>query len=59
MEIVGVWFNPNTFADAVALAADSKEILAGLDTEVFALPDVAGAFVRAAANESSKVLVKP
>ncbi|NQU10553.1 alcohol dehydrogenase catalytic domain-containing protein [bacterium] len=59
LEIRGVWLNPHTFEDAIALARKHQATLAALQTAVFALADVAAAFERASQPDLHKVLVKP
>lgn len=59
LEIVGAWLNPGTFAKALDMAVRLRDLLSGIDTEVFSLDEVAKAFERAAHPEAPKVLVRP
>ena len=59
LEVVGAWLNPGTFAKALAVAAQLRDLLSHIDTEIFSLDEVAKAFERAARPEAPKVLVRP
>jgi len=59
LEVVGAWLNPGTFAKALDMAVQLRDLLSEIDTEVFSLDEVAKAFERAACPEAPKVLVRP
>ena len=59
LTVTGSWLNPNTFAEAIALATEQRLLLQSLPTRTFALEDVGDAFAAAARQEAAKVLVSP
>lgn len=59
LTVRGVWLNPHTFAEAIRLAVEYRDVLARLTTSVFGLDQIAEAFQHAARQEVHKVLVRP
>lgn len=59
LEIVGVWLNPHTFADAIRIAWENRRLLQALESETFTLENIEAAFTRATCPEVHKVFVKP
>lgn len=59
LTVCGVWLNPNTFAEAIGLAVEHRDVLSRLTTAVFSLHQIAEAFQYAARQEVLKVLVRP
>jgi L-iditol 2-dehydrogenase len=59
LKLRGSWLNPHTFADAIALAGQSRTVLDRLETRTYALPDIEAAFACAEEKQHNKVFVRP
>ena len=59
LEIVGVWLNPDTFADALRLVGENRRLLQALESETFTLENIEAAFTRATSPVVHKVFVRP